>query len=104
MSRKTPHAEAGQLHLPSQTATIALDTDAWFDWLADDDHRCFHFTSDQDGFTARKEQKQRGGHYWVAYRQTNNHLHKVYLGKSNTLTEEHLRDAAERLANAEAQA
>ena len=72
----------------------ALDSPAWFDWLADEHHHSFHFKHPLGDFTARKERKQRGQWYWVAYRQVHGKLHKTYLGKPEALTEAHLCDAA----------
>jgi LuxR family maltose regulon positive regulatory protein len=98
MSCRTPLVAQSQLRDPGNAAAIALDTPAWFAWLADDQHHSFHFTHPLGDFTARKERKQRGQWYWVAYRQVHGKLHKTYLGKSETLTEAHLCDAAQFLA------
>lgn len=98
MSRKTPLVINGQLRDVNIPLSIALDSPEWFAWLADQSHRSFHFNHPTGGFTARKERRQRGQWYWVAYRQAHNHLHKIYLGKSETLTEAHLREAATALA------
>ena len=97
MSCRTPLVAHSQLHDPVDTAAIALDTPAWFAWLADDQHHSFHFKHPLGDFTARKERKQRGQCYWVAYRQVHGKLHKTYLGKSEALTEAHLCDAAQLL-------
>jgi len=53
-------------------------------------------------FTARKERKQRGDWYWVAYRQVHGKLHKAYPEKSEALTEAHLCAAAQELGRAAA--
>ena len=98
MSWKTPTAAAGILHAPLEATAIELGSAAWFDWLAADGHSSFHFVHPSGGFTARKERKQRGQSYWVAYRQVDHKLYKVYLGKSESLTEAHLCAASESLA------
>jgi LuxR family maltose regulon positive regulatory protein len=98
MAWKTPLVEAGFLREPGVDTPIALDCPAWFAWLADDRHRCFHFAHASGGFTARKERKQRGQWYWVAYRQVCHKLHKTYLGKTETLTEARLSAASQYLA------
>ena len=49
-------------------AGLAVGSPAWFVWLADDAARSFSFRSPPGTFTARKERRQRGGAYWVAYR------------------------------------
>lgn len=100
VSHKTPLIKNGTLQAANLPAPIPLDSEAWFKWLEDEDHHSFHFDDGAGGFTARKEKRQRGQWYWVAYRQAHNHLHKVYLGKSETLTTAHLHEAAEALAAA----
>jgi LuxR family maltose regulon positive regulatory protein len=91
-------ATAGVLHAPLDAEDIALGTPAWFDWLANEAHCSFHFMHASGGFTARKERKQRGQSYWVAYRQVHHKLYKAYLGKSECLTEAHLCEASAALA------
>lgn len=95
MSCRTPLVAHSQLHDPGDALAIALDTPAWLAWLSDDRHHSFHFTHPLGDFTARKERKQRGQWYWVAYRQVHGKLYKSYLGKSEALTEALLCHAAE---------
>lgn len=82
---------------------IALDSPEWFAWLADDQHHSFHFAHPEGECTARKERKQRGHWYWVAYRQVHGKLLKTYLGKSETLTAARLYAAVRELAERGAQ-
>ena len=82
--------EAGVLHEPHGALHIVLDSPEWFAWLADDQHRSFHFAHPAGECTARKERKQRGHWYWVAYRQAHGKLLKTYLGKSEIMTEARL--------------
>ena len=91
-------AHAGVLHTPLDAVAIELGSPAWFTWLAQENHCSFHFMHASGGFTARKERKQRGQSYWVAYRQVHHKLYKAYLGKSECLTEEHLQEISEALA------
>jgi LuxR family maltose regulon positive regulatory protein len=98
MSRTTPQVVAGELRAGDAAECITLDSPAWFAWLADECHHSFHFTHPGGNFTARKERKQRGQWYWVAYRQVHNTLYKTYLGKSELLTAAHLGAAAHTLA------
>jgi LuxR family transcriptional regulator, maltose regulon positive regulatory protein len=79
-------------------AGLAVGSAAWFDWLADDAVRSFSFRSPAGAYTARKERRQRGGVYWVAYRTAAGRQHKVYLGKAEDLTPERLDAAAAALA------
>ena len=100
MSRKTPHVEDGYLLDSNGVRQLALDTSEWFAWLADEAHHSFHYVHPTGGFTARKEHRQRGNAYWVAYRQAHNNLYKTYLGKHETLTEAHLSAASKTLQEA----
>src|SRR5215207_7746190 len=79
-------------------AGLPVGSLAWFAWLADDDARSFSFRSPAGAYTARKERRQRGGAYWVAYRTAAGRQHKVYLGKGEELTSERLAGAAATLA------
>lgn len=100
MTRTTPLVDAHGLHEPTPTAVIPLDSPAWLAWLADECHHTFHFADQAGGFTARRERKQRGGWYWVAYRQVRGALHKTYLGKAEALTSARLVAASRALAAA----
>lgn len=94
MSRKTPHIQDGFLLDADGNPVIEVGSAQWFTWLKDETHQTFHFVHSTGGFTARKELKQRGDCYWVAYRQFKNKLHKTYLGKSVCLTADHLDSAS----------
>ena len=104
MSCRTPRVVHAELLEPGAAEPVALDSPAWFAWLADDRHSSFHFHHPVGEFTARKERKQRGRWYWVAYRQVQGKLYKTYLGKSETLTEARLCAAAQDLARVAASA
>jgi LuxR family maltose regulon positive regulatory protein len=71
-----------------EAAEVVVGTPAWFAWLADDSVRSFSFRSRAGGYTARKERRQRGGGYWVAYRTAAGHQYKKYLvpWKGSSLT------------------
>ncbi|GIE98543.1 LuxR C-terminal-related transcriptional regulator [Paractinoplanes rishiriensis] len=77
---------------------LAVGSPEWFAWLADDAARSFSFRSAAGAYTARKERRQRGGAYWVAYRTAAGRKHKVYLGRAAELTPERLAEAAAKLA------
>jgi LuxR family maltose regulon positive regulatory protein len=94
ITKELPLVTARRLHDPTSAEPIPLDSPAWFAWVADDQHRRFRFEHPYGTFTARKERKQRGSWYWVAYRQVRRRLLKVYLGKSETLTRSRLLAAA----------
>jgi LuxR family maltose regulon positive regulatory protein len=100
MAWKTPLVEAGLLREPASASIIPLDSAEWFDWVADERHCSFHFRHADGEFTARKESKQRGSSYWIAYRQVHNKLYKRYLGKPDTLTAAHMLEVATEIAQA----
>lgn len=100
MAWKTPLVEHNHLRDLAHQLDIAVDSPAWFAWLADEQHVSFHFRDPAGEFTARKERKQRGQAYWVAYRQAQHKLRKRYLGKPEALTAEHLRAVAATLSAA----
>jgi LuxR family transcriptional regulator, maltose regulon positive regulatory protein len=79
-------------------AGVAVGSPAWFAWLAGDAARSFSFRAPAGAYTARKERRQRGGAYWVAYRTAAGRQHKVYLGKAEDLTADRLAEAATALA------
>jgi len=88
----------GELDDPTAPDTcICVDTPAWFTWLGTVTTTSFsypvydHAHGYIDGFmTVRKEQRQRGAGYWVAYRRYAGRLQKVYLGATTALTQAHL--------------
>ncbi len=86
------------------SGSVQLDTAAWFAWLEAPsttrfsypifDPKCGYII----GFmTVRKEQRQRGGSYWVVYRRQATRVHKIYLGRSRTVTHERLEMIARQL-------
>ena len=88
------------LQVPREAVAISIGSPNWYAWLADDAHCSFHFSHPSGDFTARKERKQRGQHYWVAYRHAHGKLYKAYLGKAEVLTDERLCATAQMLARA----
>src|ERR687885_1393668 len=100
MAAHLPVVTDGHLDLPSpaDAVQIAIDSPAWFAWLELPDTRSFTFQDASGHFTARKERRQRGPAYWIAYRKAAGKLRNVYLGKSAQLTWERLTTAAVRLA------
>src|SRR6516165_3942004 len=67
-----------------ETLRIVPDGPEWFTWL--DQISSFAFAGKDGHYTARKEAKRRGGHYWSAYLAISEHLTKKYLGKTAELT------------------
>jgi LuxR family maltose regulon positive regulatory protein len=88
---------------------VRLDSAAWFVWLAAATTTRFSYPlfDPQVGYivgwmTVRKEQRQRGGHYWVAYRRLSGQVRKVYIGSSGVVTAQRLEAIAYRLQGKEA--
>jgi LuxR family maltose regulon positive regulatory protein len=100
MARATPIVDVDGLTEPGHSVAIPIGSPAWRAWLADECHHTFHFVDQAGGFTARKERKQRGAWYWVAYRQVRGKLHKAYLGKTEALKLEQLTAVSQALAAA----
>ena len=82
---------------------IRLESAMWWAWLERATARSFAYPlyDRQAGYicgfmTVRKEQRARGGQYWVAYRRTAGVVRKIYLGRSAALTQRHLARSAER--------
>jgi LuxR family transcriptional regulator, maltose regulon positive regulatory protein len=78
--------------------SIGVGSAEWLNWLNGHEIKSFAFQGTTGKFTARLERKQHGSGYWVAYRKLKGKLHKVYLGKTEELTLEHLTHAAETLS------
>lgn len=100
MSWKTPTVADGYLREAGWSTGIAVDSPEWYAWLDGPEHYSFHVNHPAGGFTARKERKQRGQWYWIAYRQFHGKLYKQYLGKSEHLDAAHIDAAARALAHA----
>ena len=97
---RIPFVANGMLQMAAarEAAGVVVGSPAWFAWLADDSARSFTFRSPAGDYTARKERRQRGGAYWVAYRTAAGRQYKKYLGTAPDLTPEQLSDAAGALA------
>jgi LuxR family transcriptional regulator, maltose regulon positive regulatory protein len=97
---KIPSVAGGRLQGTATAGAdgLAVGSPGWFAWLADDAARSFSFRSAAGTYTARKERRQRGGAYWVAYRTAAGRQHKCYLGKAEELTLERLAEVAAALA------
>jgi LuxR family maltose regulon positive regulatory protein len=97
---RIPFVADGMLQMAAarEAAGVVVGSPAWFAWLAEDSARSFSFRSPAGDYTARKERRQRGGAYWVAYRTVAGRQYNKYLGTVADLTPEHLAEAAAALA------
>lgn len=78
-------------------------TSAWCEWLDEYAIGSFGFTPQAGAhYTARREQRARGGDYWYAYRKQEQRLRKVYAGRSAELTMARLEQIAAQFAGGSA--
>lgn len=80
---------------------IQLDSATWWAWLgaANTTRFAYPIADPKAGWicgrmSVRKEQRRRGGDYWVAYWRANGRLRKIYLGRSEQVTAHRLATAA----------
>ena len=120
MARKIPRVwvafsgtvSQAALEIPDGTErAIRLESAGWWAWLESAAARSFAYPlyDQQAGYirgfmTVRKEQRERGSDYWVAYRRVGGCLRKIYLGRSAELTQRQLAAIAERYLTLEAPA
>jgi LuxR family transcriptional regulator, maltose regulon positive regulatory protein len=97
-SKKTPLVVSGYLYTDDPLTTgLVLDSPAWFVWLEAGATASFYYQGAVGGLTVRRERKQRGGWYWVAYHSSQGKLHKIYLGPAHAVTRAALETALVRL-------
>ena len=100
------------LEIPDGTEhAIRLESAGWWAWLERATARSFAYPlyDQQAGYirgfmTVRKETRERGSDYWLAYRRVGGRLRKIYLGRSAELTQRQLTAIAERFLTMEAPA
>ncbi len=77
----------------SPRLAIQVGSADWHEWLNSAATRSFAYHSANGILTARRERRH-GTWYWYAYRTQHGRLHKAYLGKSEELTPDRLKDVA----------
>jgi LuxR family transcriptional regulator, maltose regulon positive regulatory protein len=103
MSRSTPTVADGVLFDPARPdRLIRLDSPAWRTWLEAPTTTGFAYPLFDPAvgyslgvMTVRKERRQRGGSYWLAYRRLGGRLCKVYLGGAPAVTAPRLQAIAD---------
>ncbi len=103
MSRSTPTVADGVLFDPARPdRLIRLDSPAWRTWLEAPTTTRFAYPLVDPALgyslgvmTVRKERRQRGGCYWLAYRRVGGRLCKVYLGGTPAVTAPRLQAIAD---------
>jgi hypothetical protein len=86
------------LSFPSgERSQIALDSAEWFAWLEEARTTSFSYAVFDPAcgyiigmMTVNKEQRQRGGRYWRVARRVGGRVRKIYLGRSEEVTEARL--------------
>ncbi|MBV9713139.1 MAG: hypothetical protein JO011_19730 [Ktedonobacteraceae bacterium] len=83
-----------------QKRRLTVGTAQWYSWL--ESAMSFRFSCESGAFTAQKARSGngRGGWYWRAYCRRQGRLLRYYLGKSQDLSPERLRSAAQHLLDA----
>lgn len=76
--------------------TFCPESQEWFTWL--EGIPSFAFEGREGRFTARRETKQRGEGYWIAYQRYKGKLQKKYLGRTCDLSAEKLEKVARSIA------
>jgi hypothetical protein len=110
MSSKSARVSEGWVYDPAvPNSEIQLDTPAWFAWLETEHTRQFSYPLFDPvcgyivGFmTVRKERRVRGGNYWSVFRREGRQVRKIYLGRSEMLTQSRLAAIAESLRTGQA--
>ncbi len=110
MRRKPPTVAGDAVYSPElPQGSIRLDTVAWFAWLEAPTTTSFSYPLFDPargyvvGFmTVRKEGRHRGSVYWSVFRRCGRRVHKVYVGRSASVTQARLHLIAERLRHAAA--
>jgi hypothetical protein len=105
MATKLPRiSEQWVFDVEVPSGSVQLDTAAWFAWLEAPTTTRFSYPifDPSCGYivgwlTVRKEQRQRGGSYWVVFRRQGARVRKLYLGRSATVTHERLEMIARQL-------
>ncbi|HET8851854.1 MAG TPA: LuxR C-terminal-related transcriptional regulator [Ktedonobacteraceae bacterium] len=86
MVRRLPFVADQSLHLPEELSDpILVGSEAWYCWLAAEQHPSFAFISQLGTFTVRRE-RRRQQWYWYLYHKQEGKLRKAYLGKAEEMT------------------
>jgi hypothetical protein len=91
-NRTTPKIVSGRIYTEDEYTGTLVGSPAWFAWL--NTATTFYYEGRLGTFTAHRESRQRGSHYWTAYRRKVGVLRRVYLGKADQLTPLRLEEVA----------
>lgn len=86
----------GEFLETKEGSMIEVGSSKFLSWLDNPDNRSFRFIAGfagEQSFTARKETSKKGeADYWYGYRKVSGKLHKRYIGKSEDVTLERLKE------------
>lgn len=90
-NKGTPVANGPTLRYstPMGTAAQVIGSNDWYTWLDAPGNTKFYVEGYPHSYTARRE-KRRKGYFWYAYMKRNEQVYKVYMGKSEKLTQEYI--------------
>ena len=92
--RRLPFVADQSLHLLEEPSDpILVGSEAWYCWLAAEQHPSFAFRNQLGTFTVRRE-RRRQQWYWYLYRKQEGKLRKAYLGKTKEMTLQRLNAVA----------
>ena len=104
---KTPKAAAGFITYPLETSlgtffhTVSIGSLDFVTWLKSENTTLFAYDSHGVTFTVRRENKQRGGNYWIAYKKIRGKLIKRYIGLAEQVTTATLDNIADQFSKLE---
>jgi len=88
--RRLPFVADQSLHLLEEPSDpILVGSEAWYGWLAAEQHPSFAFSNQLGTFTVRRERRRQHG-YWYLYHKQGGKLRKAYVGKTEEMTLERL--------------
>src|SRR6266567_1475419 len=94
MVRRLPLVANHSLRLLEEPSDpVMVGSEAWYCWLAAEQHQSFAFRNQLGIFTVRRERRGQHG-YWYLYHKREGKLRKAYLGKTEQMTLERLNAVA----------
>jgi predicted ATPase len=92
--RRLPFVADQSLHLLEEPSDpILVGSEAWYCWLAAEQHPSFAFRNPLGSFTVRRE-RRRQQWYWYLYHKHEGKLRKAYVGKTEEMTLQRLNTVA----------
>ena len=97
MVRRLPFVADQCLHVSEELSDpILVGSEAWYCWLAAEQHQSFAFCNQLGSFTVRRERRRQHA-YWYLYHKQEGKLRKTYLGKSEEMSLERLNSVAAKM-------